>query len=230
MIPDLAVPKAPPLPVVVSPPSSRGGSAEAAAGAVDPKGATSLGYATPEAPSLFPPAPPTPRAAPAAARPAPPPSAPRAAPSQPKVPARTAPETMAGVMLSAGPSTSKPKPTVASGMYVERPAREVADLRPLIGLAVVGLVTILGTGLLMQVAHRPEGWAIGRFLLGSGPGILALHLGLALVAVVLGGSRFWHGIRHWRGDASGGPPSAIVNAVIAAGAFFAAIELISSIS
>ena len=165
MIPDLAIPKAARLPVVILPPSSsQGGSAEPPAGAVDPKGATSLGYATPEAPSLPPPAPPPPRAAPAAAQPAAEPAAPSAAPSAPKVPSRLAPEAMAGVMLSASTSTSKR--TAERGMYVDRPTRDVADMTPLVGLGVVGLVTILGTGLLMQLAHRPEGWPIGHFLIG----------------------------------------------------------------
>ena len=116
-------------------------------------------------------------------------------------------------------------------MYVDRPTRDVADMAPLVGLAVVGLVTILGTGLLMQLAHRPEGWPVGSFLIGpSGTGTLVLHGGLALVALVFGGSSFRRGIRHWHGDASGGTPSAILNALVAAGAFFTAIELISAVS
>ena len=116
-------------------------------------------------------------------------------------------------------------------MYVERPTREVADMGPLVGMAVVGLVAILGTGLLMQLAHRPDGWPLARFLMGpSSTGALVLQGGLGLVALVIGGSYFWRGIRHWRGDLSGGPPNAIVNAVVAAGAFFAAIELFSAAS
>ena len=236
MIPDLAVPTAARVPRVVSPPSSsRGGDAEPPplADAVDPRAATSLGYATPEAPSLFPPAPSAPRAAPVAASataaPAAQADAPRAAPSEPKLPSRLAPEaSMPGVMLAAGSSTSKR--TGEHGMYVDRPTRDVADITPLVGLAVVGLVSILGTGLLMQLAHRPEGWPLGQFLIGaSGTGTSALHGGLALAALIVGGTWFWRGIRHWRGDLSGGAPNAIVNALIAAGAFFAAIELISSV-
>ena len=227
MIPDLAIPKAASLPVIVSPPPSArgdGGEPPGAGGVVDPTGATSLGDAMPEAPSLPPPAP---RASAPAARPA----TPRAAPSEPKkVPSRLAPEaSMPGVMLAAGAATSQR--TAERGMYVDRPTRDVADMAPLVGLAVVGLVTILGTGLLMQLAHRPEGWPVGSFLIGpSGTGTLVLHGGLALVALVAGGSSFWRGMRHWRGDSSGGTPSAIVNALVAAGAFFAAIELISAVS
>ena len=134
-----------------------------------------------------------------------------------------------GVMHAVGPSVSRRTPAPQQGMYVERGARDVADMRPLIGLAVVGLVTILGTGLLMQLAHRPEGWPLARFLMGPSPtGVLVLNGGLALVALVLGGSYFWRGVRHWRGDLSGGPPNAIMNALVAAGAFFAAIELIAA--
>jgi hypothetical protein len=131
-------------------------------------------------------------------------------------------------MLAAGPSTSNQSRT-ARGMYEERPARDVADLAPLVGLAVVGLVTILGTGLLMQVVHRSEGWPIGRFLTGSAStAIVVLQCGLALASIAVGGTYFWRGLRHWRGDLAGGPPNAIVSALLAAGAFFAAIELFSA--
>ena len=69
-------------------------------------------------------------------------------------------------------------------MYVERPTREVADMGPLVGMAVVGLVAILGTGLLMQLVHRPDGWPVARFLMGpSSTGALVLQGGLGLVAL-----------------------------------------------
>ena len=213
-------------------------------GPVDPKGATSLGYAPPEAPSLIPPPPrvssstsspsPSPAASPSMPQapelPAAAPRAPRAAPVQPplKAPVRLAPEaSMSGVMLAAGKSTSKR--IAERGMYVERPTRDVADMKPIVAVGVVGLVAILGTGLLMQLAHRTEGWPIARFAIGpSAMGALVLHGGLGLVALVVGVSYFWRGVRHWRGDLSGGPPSAIINAVVAAGAFFAAIELVTA--
>ncbi len=245
-VPELSIPKADPLPVVVSPPSASTGAdarnqAASSAEPVDPKGATSLGYATPEAPSLAPPPPreapdlpPTParsapRAAPPTAQPAQPaPPAAASAPPARSAPSRLAPEAqLPGVGLAPGPSAAKR--SAARGMYVERPTRDVADMTPLVGLAVVGLVTILGTGLLMQLAHRPEGWPLARFLVGpSAAGALVIHGGLAVIALVVGASYFWRGIRHWRGDLSGGPPNAIVNAVVAAGAFFAAIELFSA--
>ena len=252
-VPELSIPKAGRVPVVDSnaSPTLRGhGEAPAADDEeVDPKGATSLGYATPEAPSLFPPAPrsataASPRAAPpapgpASAKRAPTPEAPdlaatsRPAPAAKSVkPSRVAPEaSLPGVMLSGSSSTSPRGPAHGThGMYVERPTREVADMRPLIALAVVGLVAILGTGLLMQLVHRPEGWPIARFVVGpSSTGILAIQGGLALVALVIGGS--YVSARHpslARRYLSGGHPSAIVCAAVAAGAFFAAIELLSA--
>jgi hypothetical protein len=226
-VPELSIPKAAPLPVIVSRQRQQGDAP------VDPRGATSLGYATPEAtpeaPSL---PPPPPRAVTAAAAPRAP--APAAAPAPPpparpqSVSSRLAPEaSMPGVMLAAGNATSKR--FAERGMYVERPTRDVADMKPIVGMGVVGLVTILGTGLLMQLVHRTEGWPVARFAIGpSAMGALVLHGGLGLVALVVGVSYFWRGVRHWRGDLSGGPPSAIINAVVAAGAFFAAIELFSA--
>lgn len=234
-VPELSLPKSDPLPQIGAPRGSYGSSAD-----VDAGGETELGYATPEAPSLLPSAPsrkmpeapeleaPAPRASAVKAQPKP---APRPQPialeSDARASSRIATnEALSGVML-AGSSTSKR--TAAHGMYAERPTRDVADMAPLVGLAVVGLVAILGTGLLMQLVHRPEGWAIARFLVGpSQTGILAIQGGLALVAMLVGGNYFWRGIRHWRGDLSGGPPNAIVCAVVAAGAFFAAIELVSA--
>ena len=112
-----------------------------------------------------------------------------------------------------------------------RPARERADLSPLVGLGVVGLVAILGTGLLMQLAHRPEGWPVAHFAFAPPQGIaLALHAVLALGALGTGVTFCRQGVRHWRGDLSGGPPAAIFNALLAAGAFFCAIELASAVS
>ena len=105
-----------------------------------------------------------------------------------------------------------------------------ADMRPVTGLAVVGLVAILGTGLLMQLAHRPEGWPIANFAVGPQAGLkLAIHVGLALIASAVGITYCRRGVRHWRGELGGGPPSAIISAAVAAGAFFSAIELASSV-
>jgi hypothetical protein len=109
-------------------------------------------------------------------------------------------------------------------------AREIADLGPIIGLGVVGLVAILGTGLLMQLAHRPEGWPVARFAFGPSADVaLAVHGALALAALAIGLTYGWRGVRHWRGDLGGGPPNAIVNAAIAGGAFFSAIEILCAV-
>jgi hypothetical protein len=96
---------------------------------------------------------------------------------------------------------------------------------------VVGLVAILGTGLLMQLVHRPAGWPLARFAFGPQPSVeLVLHYALALVAAGVGGAYCYRGVRHWRGELAGGAPNAIVNAVIAAAAFFCAIELVSAVT
>ena len=199
-VPELSIPKAGRVPVVDSnaSPTLRGhGEAPAADDEeVDPKGATSLGVRNAQAPSLFPPAPrsataASPRAAPPAPGPAsakrtPTPEAPNLAATSRPAPAANERQALAcrpGGLASRSHAlrelvrTSPRGPAHGThGMYVERPTREVADMRPLIALAVVGLVAILGTGLLMQLVHRPEGWPIARFAVGpSSTGILAIR-------------------------------------------------------
>ena len=106
-----------------------------------------------------------------------------------------------------------------------------ADYSGLIGSAVVGLLVILGVGGLMQVVHRPAGWPIARFLLQPGQTVeVALHGFLALLAFGLGATYGWRGVRHWRGELGGGPPHAIVSAVLAAAAFFSAVELVCAVT
>jgi hypothetical protein len=103
-------------------------------------------------------------------------------------------------------------------------------MAPIIGLAVVGLVAILATGLLMQIAHRPDGWPVAQFLLAPAPPVaLVFHAGFALVGLAIAVTACRRGVLHWRGDLAGGPPSAIVNAAIAGCAFFGAIELMSAV-
>jgi hypothetical protein len=166
------------------------------------------------------------------AQPSKPPQSTPSMPAQPKVSRIATADSLPGVGLAPGPSSAK-RPAPMTSMHEthpSRPARDVADLAPIIGLGVVGLVAILGTGLLMQVAHRPEGWPIARFALGPSSEIaLALHGALALLALAIGLTYGWRGVRHWRGDLGGGPPNAIVNAVVAGGALFCAIELISAV-
>jgi serine/threonine-protein kinase len=105
-----------------------------------------------------------------------------------------------------------------------------ADASGLIGGAVVTIIVIFGVGLLMQLLHRPEGWPVARFVLGSGQTMeVALHGFLALLAVAIGAVNAWRGVRHWKGDLAGGPPNAIFNAVVATVAFFSAVELVSAL-
>ena len=97
-------------------------------------------------------------------------------------------------------------------------------------MAVVGLVAILGAGLLMQLAHRPEGWPIAHFAFAPSRGVtMGVHGVMGLAAVAIGLTYGWRGVRHWRGELAGGASSALFNALIAAGAFFAAIEIVSAL-
>jgi serine/threonine protein kinase len=142
---------------------------------------------------------------------------------------RLAPDAaLSGVGLAPGPSSMRPAGT-HQGWGV-RPAREVADLTPVVGMAVVGLVAILGAGLLMQLAHRPDGWPIANFAFAPSRGVaIGAHAAMGLAVVAVGLTYGWRGVRHWRGELAGGPPSAIFNAVVAAAAFFAAIEILSAV-
>lgn len=221
-VPDLALPGPPRSPSIPD------------AGAVDARAKTEVGVGpspsggaapatpelpTPEAPSLPPPPLPAPAPAPAAER------APRPSPQLSDGP-------LSGVGLSPG-SVSSLRTRASYPRRSDQPSRDMAtttDFSPLIGFAVVGLVTILGTGLLMQLVHRPEGWPVALFVFAPPPGIaLAFHGAFALLAVITGFVLARRGVLHWRGDLSGGPPSAIVNAVMASGAFFCAIELASAV-
>jgi hypothetical protein len=56
-----------------------------------------------------------------------------------------------------------------------------------------------------------------------------VHAAIGLALVAIGLTYAWRGVRHWRGDLAGGSSGAIFNAVIAAGAFFAAIEIVSAV-
>jgi eukaryotic-like serine/threonine-protein kinase len=172
------------------------------------------------------------RAAPAAAaKPAPAPPILPAAPSLPPPAARVAVverrlelSSDLGQMHAVAPRRS-PARTLAPKESLG------ADTSGLIGAAVVGLVVVLGVGLLMQVAHRPEGWAVARFVLQPGQTLeVVLHGFLALLAFGLGATYCWRGVRHWRGDIGGGPSHAMVDAVVAAAAFFCVIELLCAVN
>ena len=174
--------------------------------------------ALPAAPSLLPPPPRSPAAA-------------ELAPHPPRPP-HAAPESLSGIGIAPG----RPSGPMSVARTASHPAardapqeRPRADTAGLIGGAVVALVVILGVGLLMQLAHRPEGWPVARFVLQPGQTMeVALHVILAILVVAIGATYSWRGVRHWRGDLSGGHATAIVNALVAAGAFFSAIELMSA--
>jgi serine/threonine protein kinase len=178
---------------------------------VDPRGATAIA-----APAAVPAS----VASTASFRSAPPPA--------PRATRLAADSSLSGVGLAPGPSSMKRAGTHAG--WGVRPQREVSDMTPVIGMAVVGLVAILGAGLLMQLAHRTEGWPIAHFTFAPSASVaVGVHGALGLAVVAVGITYLWRGVRHWRGDLAGGPPSAIVNAMIAAGAFFAAIEIVSAV-
>jgi len=103
------------------------------------------------------------------------------------------------------------------------------DMSWIVPLAVMTVVVVIGLGVLMAVAHRSEGWPIIAFLAKpAAPVAAAIQLGLGGVAGAIGVTYARRGYRHWRGELSGGIPSALFGAVIAVAALFAAIELISA--
>ncbi len=184
--------------------------------AVDPRGATAI--AAPAARTAAEIA----ASVPELARPA------TTAPAPPRATRLAADAALSGVGLAPGPSSMKRAGTHAG--WGVRPQQEDAGMTPVIAMGVVGLVAILGAGLLMQLAHRPEGWPIARFAFTPSPAVATgVHGALGLAVVGVGLAYGWRGVRHWRGDLAGGPPSAIFNAMIAAGAFFAAIEIVSAV-
>jgi hypothetical protein len=119
--------------------------------------------------------------------------------------------------------TAQPSAAWAPPQHVE----PGPDLSWVVALSVVVLVALGAIALLMNVAHRPDGWPVMRMVLpGNAPLILAGQCGLALAAGVVGTSYGRRAMRHWAGDLGGGRVAALVNAAIAGGLFFAAIELV----
>jgi len=159
----------------------------------------------------------------------PPPPPPRRPPPRAS---RLAPEAaLPGVMLAASPShapvSRPPRPRPAQSPAAAKPASDVAAL---IGVAVVGAVVVFVVGVLMQVFHRAEGWPIAKFVVAAPPPVaIAIHVGLALVALAIGVTYCRRALRHWRGELGGGPPNAVVAGAMAAATFFAAIELVSAL-
>ena len=204
-VPELVVPRAPALPSIEATGAADATPSREASASVDPRGATAMAASFAS-------------------------SAP-ASPSGSQVGARLAADAaMSGVGLAPGPSAMARTAGTHATWGVRPPRQDAADMTPVVGMAVVGLVAILGAGLLMQLAHRTEGWPLARFAFTPSPSVeLGIHGALGLAAVAGGLAYAWRGVRHWRGDLAGGPPSAIFNGLIAAGAFFAAIELVSAV-
>jgi serine/threonine protein kinase len=162
----------------------------------------------------------------------PPPSleAPRVSKPKPEPPRRlTAEAALPGVVMAPVTAHVKPAPRREDwGLARGKEKPDGPDMSLIIGMAVVGVVLIGVVGALMQLAHRPEGWPIVSFL-GAPPSLATpLQIFFGVAAVAIGATYARRGVRHWRGDLAGGPPSAIIGALVAAGAFFSAVELISA--
>jgi hypothetical protein len=96
----------------------------------------------------------------------------------------------------------------------------------LVSFAAVGLTAVGATAVLMTVAHQPGGFSVASALTRPTPTLnLAMNGGLALTALVIGGTNASGALKKWRGDVTGGRVGAIVQAIIGGAFFFAAIEL-----
>ncbi|MBS2015566.1 MAG: protein kinase [Deltaproteobacteria bacterium] len=168
------------------------------------------------------------------AKPASDPQPSKPSPSRPSEPrGRIAAEaSLPGVMLAPGssrmPSTSSR--AASHEAWGLEPKKGSADMSAVYGIAVVGIVTIATIGVMMQLAHRPEGWPLGKFVAGTTDAtlLLAINGGLGLVALAIAVTYALRGHKHWRGELGGGASTAVVNAIVAGGAFFCAIELVSA--
>jgi len=131
-----------------------------------------------------------------------------------------------GVML--GPTAPQPsyRREVPLQLDVRQPPQPQTgpDVSFLVGLAVVGLSSIGVTAVLRTFAHQPEVLQLVGMVTSPTPTLnLAVHGGLALVALAIGIKAVISGVRKWR--ELGGRPGAVITAVIAGALFFAAIEL-----
>jgi serine/threonine-protein kinase len=147
-------------------------------------------------------------------------------PPQPTSAARTGPESLPGVMLAATTS-GQHRP---AGAYLREAPRQGASSAPdmtlLIALAVVGLTAIGVTAVLMTFAYQPEGWPLLSMVMKPPPMAgLVVHGGLGLVAVLLAARFSMSGVKKWRGHVEGGRGASVLNAILAGGFFFAALQL-----
>jgi len=231
-----------------SPPGSNGSEQVGTSGKTVP---TSPAFAVPpseqapSAPSLPVPPPKPPRSSGKDAAAAPrasssnPVAAARATPSQPMQPAATpranriAPDqAMPGVMMAPNASAAPSQPVrraapshAAWGVEPPQPTNNI-DYSLLTALLFVPLVVIVVVWGLLQFVHQPEGWPIAHFMIKTtGTENTAIQGFLGFVAFLVGAQMGRRGTQHWRNELAGGKPGAILNAVIAGGFFFAAIEL-----
>lgn len=153
----------------------------------------------------------------------------RPSPNVSRAPVASAP--LSGVMM--GPTAASMSPRRATPPVIAIPeaarATNTEHVSLLVALGVIGMVLIAGFGVLMKTVHRPEGWSVITFLIQPSATVNLLAQGaLALVPGALGITYTRRAFKHWRGDLGGGIPNAIINAVVASGAFFAAVELASA--
>lgn len=169
-----------------------------------------------------------PTSPPAIATPPVPPIA-RPSPAVSRPPVATAP--LSGVMMGPSSPSMSPRraPPPASALSDAPRDNSSEHVSLLVALGVIGVVLIAGFGVLMKTVHRPEGWAVIGFLIQPSATVNLLAQGaLALVPGAVGISYTRRAFKHWRGELGGGIPNAIINALVASGAFFAAVELVSA--
>lgn len=153
-------------------------------------------------------------------------SAPAAPPARPAA----APAALPGVMLAPGAATAGRRGPPAASPLGELPRASAGpDLSAVASLAVVGLVVIVGLGVLMPLAHRPEGWPVARFFIAaSGLTNTAIQLVLGVATFLVGANAARRAFRRWSGDDAGGAPSAVLSALVASAFFFCTVELVSA--
>jgi serine/threonine protein kinase len=141
---------------------------------------------------------------------------------------RLAPEqVMSGVMMAPNSASAprRPSPPLVLDRRERQPANTGPDLPFIVGLSVVGLVSIGSTAVLTAFMHQPGGLQLVSMVTKPTSTLnLAVHGGLALLALFLAGRSAIGGVKRWR-DYDGGRTSALFAAVFAGAMLFAAIEL-----
>jgi serine/threonine-protein kinase len=150
---------------------------------------------------------------------------------QPLAPPPRSPPAIAAprLVLAATPPQHGPRPAAHVALR-PRSARAHAagasDMTHLVALAAVALTALGVTAALMTFAYRPEGWPLVSFFTGPTPTTnLVVNGGLALVGFVLAAQSGANGVKRWRGSVAGGRGAALVQAALAGGFLFAALQL-----